>query len=238
MVVNPLLGGTFVHEAFGHMSEADDYMDNEQMKNHFSYGKVLGSPLLNIFDSGIDRGSRGYLIYDDEGVKTEKTYLLKDGILVGRLHNRESAGKFGEKTFDIIEQDPKSLLEIKGIGTKRVLMIIKYWGKHKEISKIKDFLKQHDLSPALAEKIYRKYKDKAISLIRTNPYCLCDDALGISFISADKIALRMEIGEKHPLRVDAINFHNKQLKLSKNNNKNKLSEQKERIAPYIARKRR
>ena len=165
---------------------------------------------------------------------------LGSGIIkgIGSFLAKQIADKFGEETFDIIEQEPKRLLEIKGIGTKRVLMIIKDWGKHKEIRKIKDFLKQHDLSPAFAEKIYRKYKDKAISLIRTNPYCLCDDALGVNFISANKIALKMGIGEKHPLRVDAINFHNKQLKLSKNNNKNKLSEQKERIVPYIARKRR
>jgi exodeoxyribonuclease V alpha subunit len=174
--------------------------------------------------------------FTQEGI----TMYLGSGIIkgIGSFLAKQIAYKFGEKTFDIIEQDPKRLLEIKGIGTKRVLMIIKDWGKHKEIRKIKDFLKKHDLSLALAEKIYHKYKDKAICLIRTNPYCLCDDALGVNFISANKIALKMGIGEKHPLRVDAINFQNKQLKLSKNNNKNKLSEQKERIVPYIARKRR
>ena len=147
---------------------------------------------------------------------------------IGSFLAKQIACKFNEKTFDIIEQNPKCLLEIKGIGTKRVLMIITAWGKHKEIGKIKDFLRQHDLSPDLAEKIYRLYQNKAISFIRANPYCLCDDALGVSFISADKIALKLEIGEKHPLRVDAINSHNKYLKLSKNNNKNNLSDQKKR----------
>ncbi|MBU1626929.1 TldD/PmbA family protein, partial [bacterium] len=97
VIVNQNLGGTFVHEAFGHTSEADVYMDNEQMKQNFTLGKELGSPILNIFDSGLDIGSRGYLKYDDEGVKTEKSYLIKKGKLVGRLHSRESAGKFGEK---------------------------------------------------------------------------------------------------------------------------------------------
>ena len=155
---------------------------------------------------------------------------LGSGIIkgIGSFLAKQIAGKFGEETFDIIELNPKRLLEIKGIGTKRVLMIIRDWGKHKEIRKIKDFLKQYDLSPGLAEKIYRIYKNKAISFIRTNPYCLCDEALGVSFISADRIALRMGIGEKHPLRVDAINSHNKYLKLSKNNNKNNLSDQKKR----------
>jgi exodeoxyribonuclease V alpha subunit len=165
------------------------------------------------------------------------TRYLGSGIIkgIGSFLAKQIACKFGEETFDIIGQDPKRLLEIKGIGTKRVLMIIKYWGKHKEIRRIKDFLKKYDLSPGLAEKIYRKYKDKAISLIRTNPYCLCEDALGVSFVSADKIALKMGIGEKHPLRVDAVIFHHKYLKLGKNDNESNLSEQKVRIVPYRGR---
>ena len=174
--------------------------------------------------------------FTQEGI----TKCLGSGIIkgIGPFMAKQIAYKFGEKTFDIIEQDPKRLLEIKGIGTKRVLMIIKHWGKHKEIPRIKDFLKQYDLSPALAEIIYRKYKDKAINLIRTNPYCLCDDSLGVSFISADKIALRMGIGEKHPVRVDAVNFHSNYLKLDKHNNETNLSEQKKRIVPYRRRARR
>jgi len=161
------------------------------------------------------------------------TKYLGSGIIkgIGPFWAKQIAGKFSEKTFAIIEQNPKRLLEIKGIGTKRVLMIIKDWGKHKEILKIKDFLKKYDLSPGLAEKIYRSYQNKAISLIRTNPYCLCDDRLGVSIMSADKIALRMGIGENHPLRVDAMNLHRTYLKLSKNNNKSNLLEQKKKIAP-------
>jgi ATP-dependent exoDNAse (exonuclease V) alpha subunit len=118
------------------------------------------------------------------------------------------------------------------------LMIITAWGKHKEIRKIKDFLKQYDLSPDLAEKIYRLYQNRAISLIRTNPYCMCDDTIGVSFISADKIALKMGIGENHPLRTDAVNFHTGYMKLSKNDNETNPVEQKKRIAPDRGQKRR
>ena len=168
------------------------------------------------------------------------TKYLGSGIIkgIGPFWSKQIAGKFSEKTFAIIEQDPKRLLEIKGIGTKRVLMIVRDWGKHIEIRKIKDFLKKYDLSPELAEKIYCLYQNKAISFIRSNPYCLCVDTLGVSFISADRIALRMGIGEKHPLRMDAVNFHNNHLKLSKNNNESNLLEQKKRIVPYRGRERR
>jgi len=166
------------------------------------------------------------------------TKYLGSGIIkgIGPFWAKQIAGKFSEKTFAIIEQDPKRLLEIKGIGTKRVLMIITAWGNHKEIGKIKDFLRQHDLSPDLAEKIYRLYQNKAISLIRANPYCLCNDIQCVNFISADKIALKMGIGEKHPLRFDAVNFHSNYLKLGKINNESNLLEQKQRIAPYKGKK--
>ena len=156
------------------------------------------------------------------------TKYLGSGIIkgIGPFWAKQIAGKFSEKTFAIIEQNPKRLLEIKGIGTKRVLMIVRDWGKHKEIRKIKNFLKVYNLSPALAEKIFGMYQEKAISLIRMNPYCLCDDTIGVSFISADKIALRMGIGERHPLRVDAIIFHCNHLKLAKNNNERNILDPK------------
>ena len=58
-------------------------------------GAKFGEKFLNIYDSGLDVGARGYLKYDDEGVATEKTDLIKEGILVGRLHTRETAAKLG-----------------------------------------------------------------------------------------------------------------------------------------------
>jgi TldD protein len=60
-------------------------------------GAKFGEKFLNIYDSGLDVGARGYLKYDDEGVATEKTDLIKEGILVGRLHTRETAAKLKER---------------------------------------------------------------------------------------------------------------------------------------------
>ncbi len=97
VVLDPVLAGVFVHEAFGHLSEADGLYENENLKQVMQLGRTFGRPILNIYDSGVDVGSRGYLKYDDEGVATEKTYLIKEGKLVGRLHSRETAGKMGER---------------------------------------------------------------------------------------------------------------------------------------------
>jgi len=96
-VMNPRLTGVFAHEAFGHLSESDFVYENERLKELMVLGKTLGSDILNIIDDGTIRGLRGTQKYDDEGVKTRKNYLIKDGILVGRLHSRETAAKMGEE---------------------------------------------------------------------------------------------------------------------------------------------
>ena len=96
VIVNPRLAGVFAHEAFGHLSESDFVYENERMKKVMVLGKRLGPDTLNIIDDGSIAGLRGTQKYDDEGVKTRKNYLIKDGILVGRLHSRETAARMGE----------------------------------------------------------------------------------------------------------------------------------------------
>lgn len=96
VITNPNLTGVFVHEAFGHLSEADFIYENEGMKGIMVLGKRFGSDILNIIDDGSYPGQIGTHKYDDEGVRTRKNYLIKDGILVGRLHSRETSAKMGE----------------------------------------------------------------------------------------------------------------------------------------------
>ena len=97
VVANPRLAGVFAHEAFGHLSESDFVYENERMKDLMTLGKRFAPDILNIIDDGTIRGLRGTHNYDDEGVKTKKNYLIKDGILVGRLHSRETAAKMDEQ---------------------------------------------------------------------------------------------------------------------------------------------
>ncbi len=97
VVLDPVLAGVFVHEAFGHLSESDFVYENENMKEIMTLGKQFGAPLLNIVDSAAEPGLRGSFKYDDEGVRAVKTYLIKEGKLVGRLHSRETAAKMNEK---------------------------------------------------------------------------------------------------------------------------------------------
>ena len=97
MVLDPVLAGVFVHEAFGHLSESDFIYENDQLRQIMTLGKEFGSTDLNIVDSAAIPGLRGSYKYDDEGVPATRTYLIREGKLVGRLHSRETAAKMNEE---------------------------------------------------------------------------------------------------------------------------------------------
>jgi TldD protein len=98
VVLDPILAGVFVHEAFGHLSESDFVYENNNLRELMKLGKQFGGEHLNIVDSASDPpGLRGSYKYDDEGVRAVKTYLIREGKLVGRLHSRETAAKMKEK---------------------------------------------------------------------------------------------------------------------------------------------
>jgi TldD protein len=96
VVLDPVLAGVFAHEAFGHLSEADFIYENDRLREIMVLGRKFGSKELNIVDSAAMPGLRGSYKYDDEGVPATKTYLIREGELVGRLHSRETAAKMNE----------------------------------------------------------------------------------------------------------------------------------------------
>lgn len=98
VILDPILAGVFIHEAFGHLSESDIVYDNQKLKDIMVLGRRFGGNHLNVIDGAAINGLRGSFKYDDEGVPATRTYLIKDGILVGRLHSRETAARMGEDT--------------------------------------------------------------------------------------------------------------------------------------------
>jgi len=96
VVLDPVLAGVFVHEAFGHLSESDFVYENDRLREIMVLGKQFGRPELNIVDSAAMPGLRGSYKYDDEGVPATRTYLIREGKLIGRLHSRETAAKMNE----------------------------------------------------------------------------------------------------------------------------------------------
>ncbi len=94
-VFAPEVTGVFAHESFGHKSESDFMIGDETMKREWALGTRVGAEMLNIYDTGCPDGS-GYVPYDDEGTKATKTYLIKNGILTGRLHSAYTAAALEE----------------------------------------------------------------------------------------------------------------------------------------------
>ena len=97
VVLDPVLAGVFTHEAFGHLSEADFVYENDRLREIMTLGKKFGGKHLNIVDSAAVPKLRGSYKYDDEGVPATKTYLIREGKLVGRLHSRETAARMKEQ---------------------------------------------------------------------------------------------------------------------------------------------
>ena len=95
-IINPDLAGVFAHEAFGHFSEADIIETLPAMRQRMKLGTRLGSGILNIIDNATRPGQLGFYKYDDEGVPVRPVQLIKEGVLVGRLHSRRTAAEFGE----------------------------------------------------------------------------------------------------------------------------------------------
>jgi len=97
VILDPELAGVFIHEAFGHLSEADFVYENPQAREMMTLGRRFGKPVLTVGDNGAAGGLRGTLPFDDEGTPTQDTILIKEGTLVGRLHSRETAAAMGER---------------------------------------------------------------------------------------------------------------------------------------------
>src|SRR5256885_5942817 len=97
VILDPELAGVFIHEAFGHLSEADFVYENPQARAMMTLGRRFGKPVLHVGDNGAAPGLRGTLPFDDEGTPTQDTPLITAGVLVGRLHSRETAATMDER---------------------------------------------------------------------------------------------------------------------------------------------
>lgn len=110
---------------------------------------------------------------------------------IGPVYARRIVSHFKEDTLRVIEEEPDNLINVEGIGKKRVEMIKKAWQEQKEIKNIMLFLQSNGVSATYAIKIYKTYGNESISIVKNNPFKLADDIWGIGFKTADKIAQQL-----------------------------------------------
>lgn len=110
---------------------------------------------------------------------------------------------FGTDTLDVIEAEPKRLVEVPGLGPKRTKLIGAAWEEQKAIKEVMVFLQGVGVSTSIAVRIYKKYGDASISVVNNQPYRLAADVWGIGFLTADRIAQAVGIPHDSPERVKA-----------------------------------
>ncbi|XVS63548.1 SF1B family DNA helicase RecD2 [Actinosynnema sp. CA-299493] len=110
---------------------------------------------------------------------------------------------FGVAALDVIEHEPERLIEVPKLGPKRTKLIADAWEEQKAIKEVMVFLQGVGVSTSLAVRIYKQYGDKAIEVVREEPYRLANDVWGIGFRTADLIAKAVGIPHDSPQRVKA-----------------------------------
>ena len=122
---------------------------------------------------------------------------------IGPAFAARIVSRFGLKTLDILERDPGRLSEVAGLGRTRVDRIKKAWLEQKEIHSIMVFLQGHGISATYAVKIFKTYGQKALVVVKNNPYQLTEDIWGVGFRIADSIALSLGVPASDPRRARA-----------------------------------
>jgi len=122
---------------------------------------------------------------------------------IGKVYAEKLVNYFGSDVLKIIDQTPKRLGEVAGIGVKRIATIIEAWKEQKDIADVMVFLQEKDITPAYAAKIYKKYRENSIAVLHENPYRIADEIWGIGFKIADKIAKNLGFEKDSNCRITA-----------------------------------
>ena len=122
---------------------------------------------------------------------------------IGPVMAERMVAHFGVDIMHIIEDSPARLIEVDGLGPKRTALIAAAWAEQKAIKEVMIFLQGVGVSTSLAVRIYKKYGDASVSVVRAEPYRLAADVWGIGFKTADTIAASVGIARDSPERIKA-----------------------------------
>ena len=128
---------------------------------------------------------------------------LESGLIkgIGPTYAERIVDRFKEETLKVIDLTPEILLQIPGIGEKRIRIIKECWKNQRSIRQVMIFLQSHGVSPCFAQKIFKRYGESAIEKVKENPYELAKEVTGIGFKSADAIAKALGYEKEHPKRL-------------------------------------
>lgn len=130
---------------------------------------------------------------------------LSSGIIkgIGESTARKIVDKFGENTFDVIENDCVRLAQIKGLTEKKAEDISKQFSQQQKVRNIMDALREYGMTPTESMRAYKVLGANIEKEFEKNPYVMCDDGIDMSFERADEIAMKLPIRPHEMLRIMA-----------------------------------
>jgi exodeoxyribonuclease V alpha subunit len=130
---------------------------------------------------------------------------LASGLIygIGPITAKKIIKKFGEKTLEILDNDIDRLKEVEGIGSKKLQLIMESYIAQRELKNIMVYFQAHGVTPNQCLKIYKKFGNLSIEVVKENAYILCDEISGIGFKIADKIARSIGVEKDSPFRIQS-----------------------------------
>lgn len=119
---------------------------------------------------------------------------------LGETLAREVIRQFGDETARIIDELPRRLLEVKGIGEKKLEQVLASWQKYAPLRALANLLTPFGVTSGAVAHIFNYFGERSVALIQKNPYVLCS-CPGFGFKRADKVALAMGVAQDSPERI-------------------------------------
>jgi exodeoxyribonuclease V alpha subunit len=176
------------------VSSGDELKVQGEWVTHSSYGKQFKA---NSFERCLPATNIAILKYLSSGA-------IKG---IGATTAQKLVEAFGINTLDVIENEPQSLLKVKGITAKKAAQISDEFKQQFGMRSCMLFLQQYNVTAAEAIRIWKRFGVNTVDLVKRNPYILCDSALWISFDRADTIADAMGIKKDDEGRLRAGIVH-------------------------------
>ena len=138
------------------------------------------------------------------GEKAIFEYLASGAVRgIGAATARRMIEEFGEDALTVLEEHPEQLTRIKGITRKRALAMGEHFRLQMGMRRLLEFLGEHNVALQLAMPLYRRYGDRALEVVKSNPYLLVDEELGVDFAIADALVIDMGMEGEDPQRIEA-----------------------------------
>jgi exodeoxyribonuclease V alpha subunit len=136
-----------------------------------------------------------------EGIQRYLSSGLIQGI--GKKTAERIVSEFGTSSLDMIKNAPDKVAKLSGVGRKKADALASALAQQTEFEQILRFLVEHNISPNLSAKIYERFKEKTLELLRNDPYLLAREIRGVGFQTADQIARNLGIEPESPKRLQA-----------------------------------